>query len=96
MLRPIGNRILVKAPEEQENVTTASGFILEKPEPTMMATAEVVATSDNMEEKFWNIEVGSKVYFNKSSAFEEYKEDGQKYYIIEAKEILGIVEDKNA
>lgn len=94
MLKPLGNRILVeKYVEEDQAETSASGLILAKKKRTNMAESKVVAIGVGMDEKFKDIVPGCTVYYNKSTAFEPYTEDDKIYYILEAKEILGIIEE---
>ena len=95
MLKPLGNRVLVKQPiEKDEDDKTASGFVLSKKPYKPLVEAEVTAVGIGIEDKFSAIKVGSKIYYNKNVAFEEYEDEaGEKYWIIEAKEILGIIEE---
>lgn len=94
MLKPLGNRIVVEKyvePEEEEK--TESGLILSKKKVSTMAASKVVAVGAGLDEKLKEIVTGCTVYYNKSTAFEPYRENDKTYYILEAKEVLGIVED---
>jgi len=94
MLKPLGNRILVeKYVEDDEAETSKSGLILAQKKHTNMAASKVVAIGGGLDEKLKDIVPGCTVYYNKSTAFEPYEEDGETYFILEAKEILGIIEE---
>lgn len=93
MLKPLGNRVLVeKYVEDDQAETSASGLILAKKKHTNMAASKVVAIGV-VDEQFKDIVPGCTVYYNKSTAFEPYVENDKIYYILEAKEILGIIEE---
>jgi chaperonin GroES len=86
-LKPLGARALVKRVESEEQ--TASGIVLpdiarEKPQ-----TAEVVTVGDSEEVK---VSAGDVVVLAKYSGT-EVKIEGEEHLIVDADDILGLMED---
>ena len=85
-IKPLGERALVKEVEREE--TTASGIVLPDTAKEKPQTAEVVAVGAHEEVK---VSVGDVVVLSKYSGT-EIELDGEEYRIVEAKDILGVVE----
>jgi chaperonin GroES len=85
--KPLGERALVKMVEREE--TTASGIVLPDTAKEKPQTAEVVAVGDAEEVK---VSEGDVIVFAKYSGT-EIKLNGDDYMILDADDILGIVED---
>jgi chaperonin GroES len=85
--KPLGERALVKAVEREEK--TASGIVLPDTAKEKPQTAEVVAVGDAEEVK---VSQGDVIVFAKYSGT-EIKLDGEDYMILDADDILGVVED---
>ena len=86
--RPLGERALVKVVEREE--TTESGIVLPDTAKEKPQTAEVVAVGEF--ENGVKVNEGDVVVFAKYSGT-EIKLDGEDYMILDADDILGIVED---
>lgn len=94
-LTPLGDRVLIKVPEVKE-VKTQSGLLLagnavEKPQE-----AEVIAVGkgkrlDNGEYVPMDVKVGDKVIYSKFGGT-EVKVDEETYILMDANDILAIVE----
>lgn len=94
MLKPLGDRIVVKAVEAE--TTTAGGILLPDTAKEKPQTAEVLAvgpgkTLDNGTVAALEIKVGDKVVYGKYSGT-EIKVDGQELIILRQDDVLGIVE----
>lgn len=94
MLKPLGDRIVVKAVEAE--TTTAGGILLPDTAKEKPQTAEVLAvgpgkTLDNGTVVALEIKVGDKVVYGKYSGT-EIKVDGQELIILRQDDVLGIVE----
>ncbi|MCX6366040.1 MAG: co-chaperone GroES [Armatimonadetes bacterium] len=94
MLKPLGDRIVVKAVEAE--TTTAGGILLPDTAKEKPQTAEVLAvgpgkTLDNGTIAALEIKVGDKVVYGKYSGT-EIKVDGQELIILRQDDVLGIVE----
>lgn len=85
--RPIGERALVRLVEREEKTT--SGIVLPDTAKEKPQTAEVVAVGDAEEVK---VSEGDVIVFAKYSGT-EIKLDGEDYMILDAEDILGVVED---
>jgi chaperonin GroES len=85
--KPLGERALVKMVEREE--TTESGIVLPDTAKEKPQTAEVVAVGDAEEVK---VSQGDVIVFAKYSGT-EIKLDGEDYMILDADDILGVVED---
>lgn len=100
MLKPIGDRVLVK-PVAQEQMTQ-SGILLPDTAKEKPQQGEVVAVGhghyygDNLVSfKDMGIEVGTRVMYKKHSfSAEELKIDGDEYVILESQDIVGIITKK--
>lgn len=91
-IKPLGDRVLIKAIEAEE--TTKSGIVLPgtaKEKPQMAEVVAVGAGILNDEKKKDEIKKGDKVIFAKYSG-NEIKLDGQEYTILKLNEILAVVE----
>ena len=94
MIKPLYNNVLLK--KEKAANETKSGIILTQKEKTE-DYAVVVALSDNKEVKINDkvyempLKVGDKVMYKKYSGT-DIKEDDEEYILINAEDILGIVE----
>ena len=85
-LKPLGERALVKMIESEEQ--TASGIVLPDTAREKPQTAEVVAVGDSDELK---VSVGEVVVLAKYSGT-EVKIDREEHLIVDADDILGVVE----
>jgi chaperonin GroES len=85
--RPLGERALVKMVEREE--TTESGIVLPDTAKEKPQTAEVIAVGDAEEVK---VNQGDVIVFAKYSGT-EIKLNGEDYMILDADDILGVVED---
>lgn len=86
--KPLGERALVKLVEREEK--TASGIVLPDTAKEKPQTAEVVAVGEF--EDGIKLNTGDVVVFAKYSGT-EIKLDGEDYMILDADDILGVVED---
>ncbi len=84
--KPLGERALVKMVEREE--TTSSGIVLPDTAKEKPQTAEVVAVGDGEDIK---VSEGDVIVFAKYSGT-EIKLNGEDYMILDADDILGIVE----
>ncbi len=94
MLKPLGDRIVVKAVEAE--TTTAGGILLPDTAKEKPQTAEVLAvgpgkTLDNGTIAAMEIKVGDKVVYGKYSGT-EIKVNGQDLIILRQDDVLGIQE----
>jgi chaperonin GroES len=85
--KPLGERALVKVVEREE--TTASGIVLPDTAKEKPQTAEVVAVGETDDIK---VSQGDIIVFAKYSGT-EITLDGEDYMILDADDILGVVED---
>ncbi len=91
-IKPLGERVLIKAIEAQE--TTKSGIVLPgsaKEKPQMAEVVAVGAGISNDEKKKDEIKKGDKIIFAKYAG-NEIKLDGKDYTILKLNEILAVVE----
>ena len=86
--KPLGERALVKVVEREE--TTASGIVLPDTAKEKPQTAEVVAVGKFEDGK--TVSKGDVIVFAKYSGT-EITLDGEDYMILDADDILGVVED---
>ena len=84
--KPLGERALIKPIEREEQ--TASGIVLPDTAKERPQTAEVVAVGDAEEIK---VSVGDVVIFRKYGGT-EFTIEGEDHLIVEADDILGVVE----
>ena len=86
--KPLGERALVKMVEREQ--TTASGIVLPDTAKEKPQTAEVVAVGEF--ENGIQVSEGDVIVFAKYSGT-EIKLDGDDFMILDAEDILGVVED---
>ena len=84
--RPLGERALVRVVEREEK--TASGIVLPDTAKEKPQTAEVVAVGEGDDLK---VSQGDVIVFAKYSGT-EISLDGEDYMILDADDILGVVE----
>ncbi len=84
--KPLGARAVVKEVEREQ--TTESGIVLPDTAKEKPQTAEVVAVGADEEVK---VSVGDMVVVRKYSGT-EVKLDGEEHRIVDAEDILGVVE----
>ena len=85
-LKPLGARALVEMVEGEE--TTASGIVIPDTAKEKPQTAEVIAVGDSEEVK---VSIGDTVVLRKFGGT-EVKIDGEDRVIVDAEDILGVVE----
>ena len=85
--KPLGERALVKMIEREQQ--TESGIVLPDTAKEKPQTAEVVAVGESEEVK---ISEGDVIVFAKYSGT-EIRLNGDDYMILDAEDILGVVED---
>ncbi len=86
-LRPIGERALVKPVEQEEK--TASGIVLPETAKDKPQTARIIAIGDLEDGE---VSEGDLVVFAKYSGT-QITLDGEDYLILDADDLLGIVEE---
>ena len=86
--RPLGERALVKMVEREE--TTASGIVLPDTAKEKPQMAEVIAVGED--EDGVKVNQGDVIVFAKYSGT-EIRLDNEDYLILDADDILGVVED---
>lgn len=94
MIRPLGDRVVLKPVERMEK--TKGGIVLPDTAKEKPMEAEVVAVGegrvlDNGTKVIPSVKVGDRVVYSKYAG-SEVKLDDQEYLIISEKDILGIVE----
>jgi len=94
MLKPLGDRIVVKPLDAEEN--TSGGIVLPDSAKERPHTGEVIAvgpgkTLDNGTVSPMEVSVGDKVVYSKYGGT-EVKVDGQDVLIMRQDDILGVVE----
>ncbi|MBD5431111.1 co-chaperone GroES [Lactobacillus agrestimuris] len=93
MLQPIGNRVIVKVKDEEEK--TVGGIVLASNAKEKPTQGEVIAVgegaySSNGEKIPMTVQKGDTVLYNKYAGSEvEY--EGEKYLVLQEKDILAIV-----
>lgn len=88
-LKPMGDRVLLKATEAEE--TTASGLILSTATKEKPVISQVVAVGPGMKGIEMLVKEGDKVVVAKYTGT-EIKVDGEDYTIVKQADILAIVE----
>ena len=93
-LRPLGDRIVVKPSEQEEQ--TASGIFLpetakEKPQQGSIVAVGPGVRDDSGERVAMDVEVGNIVLYAKYAGT-NIKLDGQEYLILKESDVLAIVE----
>lgn len=90
-IKPLGNRVLIKMLEAEEK--TASGIILASKAQEKPQIAEVMAVGkSDVDDTKSIVSVGDMVLVSKYAGT-EIKVDGTDYIIINATDILAVVED---
>ncbi|QSX08028.1 co-chaperone GroES [Alkalibacter rhizosphaerae] len=93
MLKPLGDRVVLKVKEEE--ATTASGIVLPGSAKEKPQQGEVVAVGSGEvvdgKKVALEVKVGDNVVFSKFSGT-ELKVDGVEYLIVRQNDILAIVE----
>ena len=91
MLKPLGDRLLIKRFEAEEK--TASGLVLPSKAKEAPNMAEIIAISEELEKdekKGFTIKVGDKVIYSKFSGT-EVKYEGTDYLIIKYTDLLAVL-----
>ena len=94
MLKPLGDRVLLKAETEEEK--TVGGIVLASNVKEKPTTGEVLAvgagrTLDNGEKLAPVVKEGDRVLFDKYAG-NEVEYDGEKYLVVHEKDLVAIVE----
>lgn len=87
MLKPLNNRAVLKAVEEEK---TVGGFVLPTSAKEKSNIGEVVAISDKQEEEV-DVKVGDKVIYETYAAT-EVSDKGEDFLVIKTKDIIAVVE----
>jgi chaperonin GroES len=95
-LRPLGDRILVKRIEEEEEQKSPGGIIIpdtakEKPQRGTVAAVGKGAINEKGDRIAMEVKVGEIVLFGKYAG-NDVKIDGEEYLILKENEVLGIIE----
>lgn len=85
MIRPLGERVLVKRCEAEEK--TASGIIIPTQAMEKPQMAEIVAVGKEVKD----VKKGDRVLLKKYGG-NEIKYEGEEYLILEAEDLLAVVE----
>jgi chaperonin GroES len=93
-LRPLGDRVVVKAEDELEQ-RTASGLVIpdtakEKPQIGEVLAVGPGALNDDGERMPMDVSVGDRVLYSKYAGT-EVKLDGQEYLVLSSRDVLAIV-----
>lgn len=91
MLKPLGDRLLIKRFEAEEK--TVSGLVLPSKAKEAPNMAEIIAISEELEKdekKGSTIKVGDKVIYSKFSGT-EVKYEGTDYLIIKYTDLLAVL-----
>jgi len=94
VLKPLGNRVLVKAIEEEER--TKGGIVLPDTAKEKPQKGEVIAVGPGKVDDEGNtvpmsVKVGDRVIFAKYGGT-EIKDDGEEYLIMKEDDILAVIE----
>ena len=94
-IKPLGDRILVKAAEEAEE--KIGGIIIpdtakEKPQEGEIVAVGPGRVMENGERQAMSVKVGDKVLYGKYSST-EIKYGGEEYLIMREDDILAVIED---
>ncbi len=93
---PLGDRVLVKPMQKDEDKKTASGIIIpetvdkEKPEQGKVVAVGEGRMNDDGKVLPMNIKIGDTVVFSKYGP-EEIKVDDEEYYIVGVSNLLAII-----
>lgn len=93
MLKPLGNRVVIRVLEQEEK--TASGIFLPDTAKEKPSQGEVVAVGpgklqDDGKRVALDVKVGDKIIFSKYAGT-EVKFEGTKYLIVSERDILAII-----
>ncbi|HKX74285.1 MAG TPA: co-chaperone GroES [Acidimicrobiia bacterium] len=93
-LRPLGDRVVVKAEDELEQ-RTASGLVIpdtakEKPQIGEVLAVGPGALNDDGERMPMDVGVGDRVLYSKYAGT-EVKLDGEEYLVLSSRDVLAIV-----
>jgi chaperonin GroES len=96
MIRPLGDKLLIRLDEKEEK--TSGGIILQEESQEKVTKGTVIAKGKgrilpNGDQIPIDIEVGDKVIFGKYSGLEKVEVEGQELWIVNEVEIKGIIED---
>lgn len=94
MIKPLGDRVVIKVLEKEEK--TKSGIVLpdtakEKPQEGKIVAVGTGKVLDNGQRIALDVKEGDKVIFSKYAGT-EVKIDGQEYLILSERDVLAIVE----
>lgn len=89
MLKPLGDRVIVKLTEVEE--TTKSGIVLPTAAKEKSSIAEVIAVGPGNDKVTMTLKVGDKVVCSKYAGT-EIKYEGVEYTILKESDVLAIVE----
>ena len=93
-LKPLGDRLIVKAVEEEE--TTASGIVLpdtakEKPQKGKVLAVGDGKLDDNGQRVPLDVSEGDEVLYSKYGGT-EVKYAGEEYLVLSARDVLAVIE----
>ncbi|WP_297633851.1 co-chaperone GroES [uncultured Clostridium sp.] len=89
MIRPLGDRVVIKRLEAEEK--TKSGIVLTGTAKERPQEAEVVAVGPGTKDIDMEVKVGDKVLYAKYTGT-EVKVDGEEFIILKQEDVLAIVE----
>lgn len=94
MIKPLGDRVVIKVLEKEEK--TKSGIVLpdtakEKPQQGKIVAVGTGKVLDNGQRVALDVKEGDKVIFSKYAGT-EIKIDGQEYLILSERDVLATVE----
>lgn len=88
MIKPINNKIILEM--EDIELTTKSGIIVNNYNNEKQNIGKIIEVSEEIKKEI--IQIGKKVIFEKFSAIEiNYNE--KKYFVLDIKDILAVIED---
>lgn len=93
MLKPLGERVVLKKVEKEENVTKG-GLVLPSSAKEESNVAEVLAVAKEIETEektSGQIKVGDKVVYSKYAG-SEFEIDGEEVIVIKYEDILAVIE----
>lgn len=93
MLKPLGERLVLKKAEKEENVTKG-GLVLPSSAKEESNVAEVIAVAKEIEtdeKTSGQIKVGDKVVYSKYAG-SEFEIDGEEVIVIKYEDILAVIE----
>ncbi|KIS02687.1 co-chaperone GroES [Paucilactobacillus wasatchensis] len=94
MLKPLGDRVVLQAEQEEEK--TVGGIVLASNAKEKPTTGKVIAvgeghTLDNGEKVAPSVKEGDRVLFDKYAG-NEVEYEGEKYLVVHEKDIVAIVD----